>query len=339
MQTYSGRMGIFLATCLVLSLFLSGLLSRARADTLIFGKAWVLPDEVSYSENPTPWAAYSSLPPDPNEDPPPPDATGMDIVKVPQFDPQWGILNSVNLEIDGSLLYTAGVLGPPISEVGGGIFFVRNNLWAQVSIAGPGFSATTGDQASPDNGFQFLIGGFGFDGQVAQAPFIGTGTVNYIADYELRIDFGVDENGDAFITPDDADLWQTSIVGGYIGTVVVTYDFTPAGSSTGGPPNGTLPCQSCGPLPGDADMDGFVGLGDMNTVLGNWNQSIVGWNNGDFDGDGFVGIADLNVVLGNWNAATPPLVAAEASVPEPALSVLFGAAGAFSVIRRRCGRV
>jgi GH25 family lysozyme M1 (1,4-beta-N-acetylmuramidase) len=62
-------------------------------------------------------------------------------------------------------------------------------------------------------------------------------------------------------------------------------------------------------IDGDLDGDGFVGIADLNLVLGNWNQSVTPGDllAGDPDGDGFVGIADLNVVLGNWNAGTPPV--------------------------------
>jgi beta-glucanase (GH16 family) len=52
---------------------------------------------------------------------------------------------------------------------------------------------------------------------------------------------------------------------------------------------------------------------------------------GDLDGDGFVGIADLNIVLGNWNAGTPPT----AGVPEPASIVASGLVGAVLLMRRR----
>jgi hypothetical protein len=50
---------------------------------------------------------------------------------------------------------------------------------------------------------------------------------------------------------------------------------------------------------------------------------------GDLNNDGFVGIEDLNIVLGNWNAGTPP---AEQNVPEPA--GLFTLALAASAMRR-----
>ncbi len=68
-------------------------------------------------------------------------------------------------------------------------------------------------------------------------------------------------------------------------------------------------------IEGDLDGDGFVGITDLNIVLGAWNQGVPPGNPlADPSGDGFVGIEDLNIVLGNWNAGTPP---AAAVIPEP----------------------
>jgi hypothetical protein len=87
-------------------------------------------------------------------------------------------------------------------------------------------------------------------------------------------------------------------------------------------------------LTGDLDGDGFVGIADLNIVLGNWNQNVTAGDPlvGDPSGDGFVGIEDLNTVLGNWNAGTPP--ASGAAVPEPATFALMGL-GTLAVMRRR----
>jgi hypothetical protein len=87
-------------------------------------------------------------------------------------------------------------------------------------------------------------------------------------------------------------------------------------------------------LIGDLDGDGFVGIADLNIVLGNWNQNVPpGDPLADPSGDGFVGIADLNVVLGNWNAGTPPSVEASSTVPEPgALSIVT--VGSLMLLRR-----
>ena len=74
---------------------------------------------------------------------------------------------------------------------------------------------------------------------------------------------------------------------------------------------------------GDLDLDGFVGINDLNIVLGNWNQNIPpGDPSADPSGDGFVGIDDLGKVLSNWNAGTPP-VASGSPIPEPAAMALI----------------
>ena len=82
----------------------------------------------------------------------------------------------------------------------------------------------------------------------------------------------------------------------------------------------------------DIGCDGFVGISDLNVVLGSWNMNVTPGDclQGDHSGDGFVGIEDLNAVLGNWNAGTPPAVA----VPEPGMLMGF-AVGLGLVTRRR----
>ncbi len=102
-------------------------------------------------------------------------------------------------------------------------------------------------------------------------------------------------------------------------------------------------------LAGDLNSDGFVGLEDLNLILGNWNQAVPAGNRllGDPSGDGFVGLEDLNQVLGVWNVGTPPppvstLLAQVASIPEPASLtwLLTGAIGCLTgrTKRRSCNR-
>jgi len=89
-------------------------------------------------------------------------------------------------------------------------------------------------------------------------------------------------------------------------------------------------------LAGDFNGDGFVGIDDLNIVLGNWNLSVANGAQslGDHSGDGFVGIDDLNLVLANWNTGTP--LPPSANVPEPASMIIFaGAMGAWISQRRR----
>jgi hypothetical protein len=88
------------------------------------------------------------------------------------------------------------------------------------------------------------------------------------------------------------------------------------------------------PLPGDLNADGFVGIVDLNIVLGNWNQNVTPGDPllGDPSGDGFVGIADLNLVLGNWNAGTPPTQSG--NIPEPGAVGVLGLLGLVVLGRR-----
>jgi len=90
-----------------------------------------------------------------------------------------------------------------------------------------------------------------------------------------------------------------------------------------------------GALLGDLNGDGFVGIGDLNIVLGVWNQNVTPGDllAGDPNGDGFVGIGDLNVVLGNWNVGTPPT--GNANIPEPGTAMLLSFAVVGIVSKRR----
>ncbi len=83
----------------------------------------------------------------------------------------------------------------------------------------------------------------------------------------------------------------------------------------------------------DLNGDGFVGIDDLNIILGSWNQNVPPGNPlADPSGDGFVGIDDLNEVLSFWNAGTPPGTANR--IPEPgSLAVL--AVGGLMLLRRR----
>ncbi len=95
------------------------------------------------------------------------------------------------------------------------------------------------------------------------------------------------------------------------------------------------------PLPliaGDLNGDGFVGVEDLNLVLGAWNQNVTPGDllSGDPSEDGFVGIEDLNTVLGNWNVGTPP--GGGNAVPEPASFAFLTLAAMALSVRRTVSR-
>ncbi len=84
----------------------------------------------------------------------------------------------------------------------------------------------------------------------------------------------------------------------------------------------------------DPNLDGFVGIDDLDIVLNHWNQTVVAGDilSGDLDGDGFVGLNDLDAVLNNWNAGTLPPETANV-IPEPS-SVGLMLLSVFGICRR-----
>ena len=85
---------------------------------------------------------------------------------------------------------------------------------------------------------------------------------------------------------------------------------------------------------GDINKDGYVGIADLNMVLGDFGNSVTPMLGADADWDGYVGIADLNAVLGNWNtgsAAAPP----STIVPEPFAPGMILTGLACWMLRRR----
>ena len=118
--------------------------------------------------------------------------------------------------------------------------------------------------------------------------------------------------------PYDASNWalsQDGVDGAHLG-------LAPRASDIGSP--GFVPGAAVD-IDGDLDGDGFVGISDLNLVLGNWNLNVPPADPlADPSNDGFIGIEDLNTVLGNWNAGTPPTAGA---VPEPASLALLAMLG------------
>jgi hypothetical protein len=77
-------------------------------------------------------------------------------------------------------------------------------------------------------------------------------------------------------------------------------------------------------LPGDGDLDGLVGEGDLAILDGHFGQSSAGWAQGDWDGDGVVGAMDYLILKQNMGRtigsppALPALPAAPLSAPAAA---------------------
>lgn len=148
--------------------------------------------------------------------------------------------------------------------------------------------------------------------------------MNTVSVVQLRVG---DTDFDGEVTQADADLLTTALVGG---TDEPQYDVDESGTVD----QADLDLLNA-LLLGDIDGDGFVGIDDLNVVLGNWNQSVPpGDPLADVSGDNFVGIDDLNAVLTAWNVGSPVPPAAGAVVPEPAGIALLGVGAGLALVRQ-----
>jgi CubicO group peptidase (beta-lactamase class C family) len=59
------------------------------------------------------------------------------------------------------------------------------------------------------------------------------------------------------------------------------------------------------PLPGDANFDGAVGLGDLALIINQWGWEAGRGDAGDLDRDGLVGLSDIAAVINRWGASCP----------------------------------
>ena len=87
-----------------------------------------------------------------------------------------------------------------------------------------------------------------------------------------------------------------------------------------------------GPLPGDADRNGFVDDDDLSRLLANWGLDT-DWPGGEFIGDHIVDDNDLSLLLANWNGGAGPPESGAA--PEPGTVMLLAAGACISLVRRR----
>jgi T5SS/PEP-CTERM-associated repeat protein len=84
-------------------------------------------------------------------------------------------------------------------------------------------------------------------------------------------------------------------------------------------------------IPGDADLDQFVGIGDFAVLGANFNK-VGYWAKGDFNYDNLVNIADFSLLAANFNQSLPADLSWNA-IPEPAGAL--SAAVALLLSRRR----
>ena len=88
-------------------------------------------------------------------------------------------------------------------------------------------------------------------------------------------------------------------------------------------------------LPGDVNLDGFVGVIDLDEVGIRWQTDFAtSWSEGDFNGDGFIDSADLNVIGMNWQKGAAPAT----TIPEPPAGFILGVPGLMVLLRRRTDR-
>ncbi len=88
-------------------------------------------------------------------------------------------------------------------------------------------------------------------------------------------------------------------------------------------------------LPGDANVDGLIGLADLAALTDNYGQWDAGWKQGDFTGDGLVGLADLAALADGYGTDYRPV---PIPVPEPACTALLLLAAGAAALRPRRAR-
>lgn len=94
-------------------------------------------------------------------------------------------------------------------------------------------------------------------------------------------------------------------------------------------------------LPGDADLNGCVSIGDLTILAENFglNDGTATWFMGDFNGDGNLGIGDLTLLAEHFGECLPePLIASAATSAVPLPSAFWGGLGLLGLAVRRSRR-
>ncbi len=87
-------------------------------------------------------------------------------------------------------------------------------------------------------------------------------------------------------------------------------------------------------VPGDANCDGIVDVGDLGALSNHWGFSDAGWSEGDFNGNRLVDVGDLGVLASNFGLSADP---DGTSLPEPTSATLLLVGVAALTARRRRG--
>ncbi|GAB4188281.1 MAG: hypothetical protein Kow00105_02930 [Phycisphaeraceae bacterium] len=239
------------------------------------------------------------------------------------------VRSNANINGTGSLIVAAGTVMTAENNAQIGVELINRGNF-NIRVAGAGVVITNDFTQHGIGQINFDLGGYGQGVDYDWLKVSDNATLNGILDVNLMLGFSP-VIGDTF----EIITAGFGVAGTFSNVNLPTIPFSTVGLGVTYTANSVL--INAGLL-GDLDGDGFVGISDLNIILGNWNGNVDAgvWLQGDPSGDGFVGIEDLNVVLGNWNAGTPPTINALDSVPEPAVLTLFGIGCPALLGRRRC---
>ena len=158
-------------------------------------------------------------------------------------------------------------------------------------------------------------------------PYRAGDVVGYATDYYISTITGWDL-GDGEVLGEPDFMYDNESKSFLLNDLTFVFQVDPFGTVYGGDLVYYTPIPD---LPGDQNGDGYVGLDDLDIVLGSWNSSVPpGDARADVNGDGYVGLDDLDIVLNNWNTGTPPVQA----VPEPATAGLIALMLGTGLVRR-----